>query len=240
MAHVRTPVWREVQRQLTSPATWLIVALFAVLAGAAFVIALNGFLERSSQALLTPPPDPVDINQLLIRPFLLHVGLIALLVLPLVTARAHAREPRSDRATIVAVFAGVFAVYAVMLLIALAPVATLFGFGAPEWRPIVSGTLGLVLIGGAFISAALVVSSLATRAWPAGFATLAMSLALAAATWLAQSGTPNAQAVFRYVSVGGALDDFAKGVIDTRYIVSCVSVVAVGLFLALRSEESGR
>ena len=61
--------WEGIEAALTSPASWLTVGLFAFLAGGTFVTTLNAFLNRSSQALSVPPPQPIDVNQLLIRPF---------------------------------------------------------------------------------------------------------------------------------------------------------------------------
>lgn len=212
-------VGREVRRQLGSPTSWLIVGLFALLSGVAFVTTLNAFLDQSTQALSAPPPEPININQLLIRPFLLWVGMAALLVLPLATARANAT------------FAGTLALYVVMLLAPLALVGVLFLFGAPEWGSVSTGFAGLLLMGAAFISVALFISSLATSAVAAGFATFAVSLMLAAAAWLARTGTPDAQPVFRSVSVGESLDDFAKGVVDTGHVVSCLTITALGLVL---------
>jgi len=127
-----------------------------------------------------------------------------------------------------------------MLLASMALVAVLFAYGAPEWGSIASGYLGLLLTGAAFISAALFISSLATSAVAAGIATFAISLMLVAATWLARSGAPAAQPVFRSLSVGEGLDDFAKGVVDTGYIVSCLTIIALGLFLTCRSLELER
>lgn len=222
----------EMRRQLTSPASWLIVGLFALLAGTAFVTTLNAFLDQSSEALSVPPPQAVNVNQLLIRPFLLQIGIAALLVLPLATARAYTQDRRVGTfEQVLATFIGTVALYAVMLLASMALVAMLFMYGAPEVGPTVSGYLGLLLIGAAFISAALFISSLATSAAAAGIATFAISLMLAAATWLAQSGSPGARPVFRYLSVGERLDDFAKGVLDTGHIISCLTIVALGLFL---------
>ena len=206
-------------RQLSSPTSWLIVGLFALLCGVAFVTTLGAFLDQSTQALSAPPVEPININQLLIRPFLLWVGIAALLVLPLITARPKAT------------FAGALALYAVMLLAPLTLVATLFLFGAPEWGSVATGFVGLLLMGAAFISAALFISSLATSPMAAGFATFAVALMLVAAAWLARVGTPDAQPVFRYLSVGEGLDDFAKGVIDTGHVVSCLTITALGLFL---------
>jgi drug/metabolite transporter (DMT)-like permease len=77
-------LWKRRRREVG-----LIVALFAILAGAAFVVSLDAFLDQSRQALSVPPPEPIiNVSQLLIRPFLVRAGLAALLVLPLVTARA--------------------------------------------------------------------------------------------------------------------------------------------------------
>lgn len=73
---------------MNRPFPWLTVGLFAFLTGAAFALNLGAFFDHSREALSTPPPEPINVNQLLIRPFLLQVGVAALLVLPLVTARA--------------------------------------------------------------------------------------------------------------------------------------------------------
>ena len=235
----------EVRRQLSSRASWLIVGLFALLAGGAFVTTLNAFLDQSSQALSVPPPQPINLNQLLIRPFLLQIGMAALLVLPLSTARAYSHQRRVgtrdqvqpsaavNRQIVLATFVGTLMLYAVMLLASVALIAVLFVYGAPEWGSIITGYLGLLLTGAAFIAAALFISSLATSAVAAGIATFAMSIILAAATWLARSGAPDVQPAFRYFSVGEVLDDFAKGVVDSGHIVSCLTIIALGLFLTL-------
>ena len=239
---VRALVGREVQSQLTSAVTWLVVGLFALLAGAAFVTNLNTFLDASVEALSAPPSRPVNVNQLLIRPFLVQVGLAALLVLPVLTARLYtakrrATTPGANLPFVLAPFVGVLAVYGVMLAASLALVLMLFLHGAPEWGPIASGYLGLLLIGAAFIAAALFISSLATSAIPAAAATFAISLALVASTWLARSAAAGARPAFRILSIGAAFDDFAKGVIDAGHIVTCLTIVAVALFLTLHTLE---
>ena len=237
---------REVQRQLTSPVTWLVVGIFAILAGAGFVASLNTFLDVSIEALSAPPMRPVNVNQSLIRPFLVHVGLAALLVLPVITAivgagrlrlAASASRLEGDLRLVVTQFVAVFAVYGVMLAMSLVLVVALFLFGAPEWGPIASGYLGLVLMGAAFIGVALFISSLATSALPGAMATFAISLAIAASAWLAQSAAPAAQPVFRRVSIGEALDDFAKGVVDTGHVVICLTILAVALFLTVHTQQ---
>ena len=152
----------------------------------------------------SPPPEPINVTQLLIRPFLVRAGLAALLVLPLVTARTRT-------------FSRTVKTYLLMLMAPAVLCAALFAFGAPEWGPLAGGFLGLLLIGIAFIAVGLLVSSLSTSAVAAAVATLALSTALVA---------------FRDVFIGGVLDDFAKGVIDIGDIISGLLVVALALFLA--------
>jgi ABC-2 type transport system permease protein len=241
----------EVRCQLTSRASWLIVGLFALLAGGAFITTLNAFLDQSSQALSVPPPQPINLNQLLIRPFFLQIGMAALLVLPLSTARAYSQRrvgtleqlqpsPAVNRQIVLATFVGTLMLYAAMLLASVALIAVLFVYAAPEWGSIITGYLGLLLTGAAFIAAALFISSLATSAVAAGIATFAISIILAAATWLGQSGAPDVQPAFRYFSVGEVLDDFAKGVVDSGHIVSCLTIIALGLFLTLYAFDPER
>jgi ABC-2 type transport system permease protein len=236
----------EVRHQLRSPVSWLLITVFALLAGAAFVTALDAFLDAALEALSAPPARPVNVNQLLIRPFLVQTGIAALLVLPFLTARAFTARSADTSAPgtalphVVAPFIGVMTVYAVMLAVSLILVLGLFVYGAPEWSPIASGYLGLLLVGAAFIASALFIASLATSAGPAAAATFALALALAASSWLALSAAPGARPVFQRLSVGVALDDFARGVIDAGHVVTCVTIAAVALFLTAHTFEPGR
>ena len=61
-----------------------------------------------------------------------------------------------------------------MLLVTLLYMAILFVSGNPEWRPIVAGYLGLLLLGGCFISVGLLISSLTKNQIVAGVITFAV------------------------------------------------------------------
>lgn len=232
---------REVRRQLARSSSWLIVAVFALLAGIAFTTNLSAFLDASLEALGAPRSRPMNVNQLLIRPFIVEVGMAALLVLPLLTAglgvvdrpavRSLDRPAPATFADVAGPFVGVLTVYVVMLALSLTLPLVLFFFGDPEWAPIASGYLGLLLIGGAFLAAVLLIASLATSVLPAVAATLALSLALAALTWLGDSSVSGTREVFRALSVGAVLDDFAKGVIDAGHVVTSLTITAVALLL---------
>jgi ABC-2 type transport system permease protein len=224
-------------------ANWYVIGIFAVLAGAAFGDNLRTFADLSQQALTTPPPEPINVNQLLLRPFLLRVAMAAVLVLPLVTARAftgiRADGAPAGRIALHA-FVSALATYAGMLAVSMVMVGTTFVFGSPAIGPVVSGYLGLLLYGSAFVAAGLLISSLATSAIAAGCATYAVSFALCATAWLARAGNPGAQPVFQAISAGEPLDDFAKGVIDTAPVLTCAAIMAAALFLAIRRLDAER
>jgi ABC-2 type transport system permease protein len=74
----------------------------------------------------------------------------------------------------------------------------------------------------------------------AGAATFAVFLLLWVIDWPADSMGPTGQAVLKYLSMTDHLDDFVKGVIDTKHIVYYLSVITFGLFLTVRSVDTER
>jgi ABC-2 type transport system permease protein len=46
--------------------------------------------------------------------------------------------------------------------------------------------------------------------------------------------------VLEYLSIVGHLDDFGKGVIDTKHVIYYLSFITFGLFLTLKSVDTER
>ena len=59
--------------------------------------------------------------------------------------------PLTNLQIIMGKFLGAMALYAVMLSLTLIHIAVLFWYGDPEWAPVASGYLGLLLMGGSFM-----------------------------------------------------------------------------------------
>jgi ABC-2 type transport system permease protein len=127
-----------------------------------------------------------------------------------------------------------------MLAVTLIHFGVLFAFGNPDWKPVAVGYLGTLLFGGAIISLGLFVSSLTRNQIVAGVAGFALVLALWVIDWLGQSFGPRAEAVFKYLSMTGHLDDFVKGIIDTKHLVYYVSFMTFWLFLTVKSVDTER
>ena len=194
----------------------------------------------------------VDINQQLIRPLFLNASVILLFVLPLITMRTYSEEKRSgtiellltspltDFQIIIGKFLGAMALYAAMLAITLIHMGLLFSYGNPEWRSVVTGYVGLLLMGGCFISVGLLISSLTKNQIVAGMVTFAVFLMLWVINWIASFTGPTTQSVLNYLSITDHFDDFTKGIIDTKHLVYYFSVISFGLFLTARSVDTER
>ena len=140
-----------------------------------------------------------NINQDMIRYVLLNSAVIILFLLPMITMRTYSEEKRSgtiellltspltDLEIILGKFLGAMGLYAAMLAVTVLYIAILFCFGNPEWRPIVAGYLGLLLLGGCFISIGLLISSLTKNQIVAGVVTFAVFLMLWIINWSADS-----------------------------------------------------
>jgi len=130
--------------------------------------------------------------------------------------------------------------YGAMLAVTLVHMAILFTYGNPEWRPIAAGYLGLILMGACFLSLGLFVSSLTRNQIIAGMVTFAVFLMFWVVNWIATFMGPTSQAVLNYLSITEHLNDFARGVIDTKHVVYYLSFIAFSLFLTVRAVDSER
>jgi ABC-2 type transport system permease protein len=116
----------------------------------------------------------------------------------------------------------------------------LFAYGDPEVAPILTGYLGLLLLGGGFIAIGLFLSNLTRNQIVAGLLTYAVLLMLLLVAWVGEGAGPVGRAVVSALSVFQHFEDFSKGVIDTQHVVYYLSVIAFGLFLTARSVDADR
>jgi ABC-2 type transport system permease protein len=137
-------------------------------------------------------------------------------------------------------FLGAMGLYAAMLALTLIHVGLLYWVSTPEWIPIATTYLGMLLMGGCFIAVGLLISSLTKNQIVAVMATFTVFLMLRVINWIASFMGPTAQAVLNYLSITDHLDDFTRGVIDTKHLVYYVSFICFGLFLTARSVDTER
>ena len=241
---------KELRGYFVSPVAWVMLGLFAFIFGWFFTVYLNVFNEQSLRG--GGQGQPINVNMMLIRPLLSNASVLVLFLLPMITMRTYSEEKRSgtiellltspltDLEIILGKFVGALGLYAAMLLVTVPYVGILFYYGNPEFRPLISGYLGLFLLGACFIAMGLFISSTTKNQMVAGAATFIVFLFFWIINWFSDSAGPTLGPILSYLSITEHFDDFGKGVIDTKHVVFYLSFVAFGLFLSLKSVDSER
>jgi gliding motility-associated transport system permease protein len=241
---------KELRSYFASPIAYIIVGFFALPFGVFFYLYLEAFLRQSMQ--MAQFGGSLNVNQQVIRLVLQNASVIILFVMPMITMRTYAEEKRSgtiellltspvtDFQIIVGKFLGALGLYIAMLLVTLLYIAILFLYGHPEWRPLVAAYLGLLLMGGAFLSLGLFISSTTDNQIVAGIISFVVFLLLWIVGWFADSAGPTVGPITSWLSITEHFEDFSKGVIDTKHVLYYLSLITFGLFLTAKSVDSER
>jgi ABC-2 type transport system permease protein len=249
--NILTIAGKELRGYFASPIAWVMMGLFAIVFGWFFNVYLSFFMQDAMRSQFGAPPA-MNVNERLIRPLLQNASVLVLFLLPMVTMRTYSEEKRSgtiellltspvtDVEIILGKFLGSVGLFAALLGVTLLYVSVLFGLGEPEWRPVFSGYLGLLLLGSCFLSAGLFISSTTKNQMVAGAATFVIALMFWIINWFSDSAGPTIGPILNYLSITQHFDDFSKGVIDTKHVIFYLSFIAFGLFLTLKSVDSER
>jgi ABC-2 type transport system permease protein len=248
---------KEMRSYFISPIAYIILAFFTAIAGYFFYGLLVQFLEYSMRSMMQAQyykmaPPPVNVNELVVRPLFLNMSIIVLFFLPAITMRLFSEEKKSgtiellmtspitQTQTIIGKFLAGCSLYAVMVFLTIPYIATLFLYGNPEYGPVLTGYLGMLLFGFSFVAIGLVISSLTENQIISAIATFGVLLLLWVIDWMAAYTGPTIGAFFSYISVIDHLEGFAKGIINSQDVVFYVSLTAFALFLTYSSMESLR
>ena len=252
MGNILTLAQKELRAYFVSPIAYVLLVFFALLFGYFYASSINFMVQLSMGQFGMGGPQIVNINEFMIRPLFGNTAVILLFMLPMLTMRSFAEEKRSgtiellltspltDFQIIMGKFLGAMALYTLMLSLTLIHIGVLFWYGEPEWAPVLSGYLGLLLMGGSFISIGLAISSMTKNQIVAGVSTFAVLLLFWIINWMGDASGTMTQSVLAYLSILEHLDDFSKGVIDTTHVTYYVSFITLGLFLTAKSMDIAR
>jgi ABC-2 type transport system permease protein len=156
----------------TSPIAYVVLGVFLVIMGYTFTLTL--FVSHA--------PSLIHI--------FFQIYVLLLLTVPIITMRLVAEErrlrtielllsaPVSEVAVIFAKYLASLSLVAVMLALAAAYAVALGILGSPDWGPIWSGYLGLLLLGAALVAVGLFTSSLVSNQVVAALLSLSLFLLL--------------------------------------------------------------
>ena len=252
MRNVLAIAGKELRGYFASPIAYIILGMCALVFGWFFYMPLAFFNRQSMQ--MQMGMGGMNVQQMVMVPMFTNWTVIMLFLLPMLTMRTYSEEKRSgtiellltspvsDTQIIFGKFLGSMGLYAAMLALSLIHVAIIFWLTEPnpDWKPTASAYLGLLLMGGCFISVGLLISSLTKNQVVAAIATFVVFLMLWVINWIGTFVGPTTQAILSQLSLTDHFDDFARGVIDTKHLIFYASFIFLGLFLTAKSVDSER
>ncbi|MCL4486696.1 MAG: ABC transporter permease [Chloroflexi bacterium] len=236
MRNVWTVASRELNSYFVSPVAYVVGAMFLLVMGLLFSLILSSSMNASLQGSFS------------------NGFFIMILLAPILTMKLLAEEQRMgtlellltspihDWQVVVGKFLGSLILFAVMLVApTLYYVLILAVFGKPDYGPILTSYLGLLLLGGAFLSVGVLTSSLTQNQVVAG----AVGIVLLLVMWIADAisqivGGGALGNIFTYLAIPSHYNDFVQGAINTPDLVYPLSVIAVSLFVATQILQTRR
>jgi len=114
-------------------------------------------------------------------------------------------------------------------------------FGTLDWGPIASGYLGIALVGALFIAAGTFASALTKNQIVAAIVGFVFILGVFIVGVFRDFVTdPAMRDALSYLNLLEHMDDFSRGIVDTRRILYVVSTVVFFLFLSTRALEANK
>ncbi len=242
---------RELAAFFVSFTGYVIIAAVTLLIGLSFVMLIK---NMGSDPFLMPVTELFFNSQLF--------WFILILVAPVITMRLFALEkfsgtfetlmttPVGDLQVVVAKFTAAVVFYTLMWLptcICLIIVAHFTNQASALDKGMACGTvLGIFLSGCMFLSIGCLTSSLTRSQVAAAMMSLAVGVVFLIVAWLAYAqvipatGQWQMASVLYYFNLFKQMEDFTRGVVDTRTVIFYVSVTLFFLFLTLRVVESRR
>ena len=242
---------KELQAYFVSPIAYAVMTVFLFLSGFFFYNILSYFNFQCLQYSQYPYAlEQLNLNEMVMRPLFHNMAIIILLIAPLLTMRLFAEEKRSGTAELLMTspvtcwqvtlgkFGACLLVYVLMLGATFTYTAILTMFGNPDLGPVLAAYLGLFLMGASFLSIGLLASSVTENQIVAAVISFGALMLFYVIGWMSGSVGVIPGKILSYLSIVDHLDDFIKGVIDTKGIVYYLSFILFGIFLTVRSIES--
>lgn len=252
MRNVWTICRRELYAYFVSPIAWVLLTIFAFLSGVFTYIISSSFVRYSVESQMQGQSMPMNINEQIVAPLFSNISVVGLFLIPLISMRLFAEEKRQgtiellatspvhDLEIVIGKWLSAVIMYAALLAVLACDISFLFLYGNPDWKPVLTGYLGIVLQGACLLAFGTFISTLTRNQIVAGAVGFALALVLWILNWTTSFGNSVFVQVLNYLSIVSHMDSFSRGVIDTKDIVYYLSMIFLGLFLTSRSLESLR
>ncbi len=224
---------RELRSLFISPIAYIVITVFLIFTGFFFF------------------KDFFYFNQAEMRNLFQLFPLMLSFVVPAITMRLFSEERHSGTMELLMTLpvtpleaaAGKFLAGTVFVSVIIAPtllyLVTLVIVGSPDYGPIIGGYLGAVLLGAAYTSIGVLLSSLSKNQIVAFITAWAVCFSL----WLVDKVVfflPSWLTFIEYIGSDYHFQNIARGVIDTRDIIYFASIIVISLLITGRILEERR
>ena len=149
--------------------------------------------------------------------------------------------PISEAQVVLGKYFAALAFYLFLWAPTLLYVAIVRYFTPVDWGPIAASYVGIAGIGALFLAVGLFASATSKNQIVSAIASFFGLLVLFSAGLMENlANGETAKKLFGHVNLWQHMDDFAKGIIDTRHVVYYLSFISMGLFLTMKSVDSER
>jgi len=244
--------FKEFKGYFVSPIGYAVLALFGLIFGITFSTTVSQMASLGLRAQMMGQQQPMSVNEMVIRPMLGFAGTIVLFLIPMITMRLIAEEKRNgtiellltspieDIEIILGKWLAAVLLYLCVLGMSALSIGMLFLWGKPDLKPVLVAYLGLLLQGGCLLAIGTFVSTTTKNQIVAGGVTFFFSLGLYLLNYYTEFATGAFWQVLNYLSIVTHMDNFSKGVIDSKDVIFYFSMMFFFLFLTSRSMESLR
>lgn len=241
---------REARAMFDSPAGYLVVGTFWLVAGMLLVSLLYQYREEllrlAQSGQMRGGPVGIHVNDAVIQPLLLNLGSILAFFVPLLTMRGFAEERRSGslelllgqplrgHEVVLGKLAGAWLALLACLAILVPHALVLAAITTPDWGAATAGVLGLLLLGALFAAIGVLLSVLSRSQVEAAVLSLGTLLALAIGPAAVRPSNPAGESLVAFVSVMERYADFTLGILDPGHVAFFAGGIVLCFAAALR------
>ena len=226
---------RELKAYFTSPLGYVFLAIFYAFSGLFFYI-------------FSLSVGSTDISSVFLMMFIVLMVFVPLLTMRLLsedkkqkTGQLILTAPVSLLSIVMGKFLAAYAIFAIGVAVMPVYGFVMSTFATVSWLPIWGNTVGLLLLGGIFVSIGLFISSLTENQMIAAIGGFFINLMILLMNTL-KSALPNGflQDVLSSISVYSRYSEITNGIFSLSSLIFFVSVIFIFLFLTVRVLEKRR
>lgn len=226
---------RELKAYFTSPLGYVFLAIFYAFSGLFFYI-------------FSLSLGSTDISSVFLMMFIVLMVFVPLLTMRLLsedkkqkTDQLILTAPVSLLSIVMGKFLAAYAIFAIGVAVMPVYGFVMSTFATVSWLPIWGNTVGLLLLGGIFVSIGLFISSLTENQMIAAIGGFFINLMILLMNTL-KSALPNGflQDVLSSISVYSRYSEITSGIFSLSSLIFFVSVIFIFLFLTVRVLEKRR